>query len=46
MSFNKDRLTFSGQAGNAAALQTTLASVDILNEVTAPSAFIPGQPHG
>jgi len=39
MSFNKDRLTFSGQAGNAAALQTTLASVDILNEVTAPSAF-------
>ena len=39
MSFNKDRLTISGQADNAAALQTTLASVGVLSEVTAPSAF-------
>ena len=39
MSFDKDRLTISGQAANAAALQTTLASADLLDEVTAPSAF-------
>ena len=39
MSFDKDRLTISGQAANAAALQTTLANAGILSEVTAPSAF-------
>lgn len=39
MSFDRDRLTISGQAANAAALQTTLASTEILSDVTAPSAF-------
>jgi len=39
MSFDKDRLTISGQAANAAELQTTLANAEILSEVTAPSAF-------
>jgi general secretion pathway protein L len=39
MSFDKDRLTISGQAANAAELQTSLANAEILSEVTAPSAF-------
>jgi len=39
MSFDKDRLMISGQAVNAAELQTTLANAEILSEVNAPSAF-------
>jgi len=39
MNFDKDRLTISGQATNAAELQTTLANSEFLGEVTAPSAF-------
>jgi general secretion pathway protein L len=39
VSFQKDRLTISGQAANAAELQTTLAGAEGLREVTAPSAF-------
>lgn len=37
--FDKNRLTIVGQASNAAALQTTLANVEGLSEVAAPTAF-------
>lgn len=39
MSFNKSVLTITGQAENAAQLQTTFAGAASLSEVAAPSAF-------